>query len=46
MTDNDENGRADGMRFVGDLMGYWAYNDALEPKYTTPEEFALLVKMP
>lgn len=34
-----------GMRFEGDLMGFWAYNDAREPKYTTPEELAELKKI-
>jgi hypothetical protein len=40
--DDEHSGLADGMRFEGDLMGYWAHNDAREPKYTTPEERELL----
>jgi hypothetical protein len=34
-----------GMRFEGDLMGFWAYNDAREPRYTLPEERVELEKI-
>lgn len=36
---------APGMRFPGDLMGWWAHNEKLEPKYTLPEEVSLLKGM-
>jgi hypothetical protein len=38
-------GLASGMRFEGDLVGYWTYNDAREPKYTLPDERAELKKI-
>src|SRR5262245_9368683 len=31
---------AAGMRFEGDLLGYWNYHEAREPKYTEPAELA------